>query len=69
MLTKLGSDRISHDLTPVDLSRLAPVYCGVPANLRIAMNGHLEIAGAYPLLHDLFEFGRGLLLLIHARLL
>jgi hypothetical protein len=46
MLTKLGSDRIGHDLAPVDLSRLASVNCGVPAHLRIAMNGHFELAGA-----------------------
>jgi len=32
------------------------------------MGGNLEIAGADPLLNDFFEFGRGLPLLIHARL-
>jgi hypothetical protein len=68
MLTKLSSDRIGHDLPPMDLSRLAPVNCGVPARLRIAMGGNLEIAGADPLLNDFFEFGGGLPLLIHARL-
>ena len=30
------------------------------------MNGHPEIAGADPLLHDLFKLDRRLLLLIHA---
>jgi hypothetical protein len=69
MLTKLGSDRIGHDLAPVDLSRLAPVNCGVAARLRIAMDGHLEIAGADPLLHDFFELGRCFLLLTHDRCL
>jgi hypothetical protein len=55
MLTKFGSDRIGHDLAPVDLSRLTPANCGVPAHLPIGMNGHIEIAGANPLLHDFFE--------------
>jgi hypothetical protein len=30
------------------------------------VDGHPEIAGADPLLHDLFKLGRCLLLLIHA---
>ena len=64
MLAKLGGDRVRHYLAAVDLSRLASVYCGVPTRLGIAVNGHLEIASANPLLHDLFKFGRRLLLLI-----
>ena len=39
---------------------------GVPTRVRVAVNGHPEIAGADPLLHDLFKFDRCLLLLIHA---
>jgi hypothetical protein len=49
--------------------RLAPKNGGVPAHLRIAMDGHLEIAGADPLLHDFFELYRCFLLLIHDRFL
>jgi hypothetical protein len=30
------------------------------------MNGHREIAGADPLLYDLFELGRRFILLVHA---
>jgi hypothetical protein len=36
--------------------RLAPVDHGVPACIRVAVNGHFEIAGADPLLHDFFKF-------------
>ena len=57
MLGKLGGDRVRHYLAAVDLSWLASVYCGMPTRLGIAVNGHLEIAGADPLLHDLFKFG------------
>ena len=64
MLGKLGGDRVRHYLAAVDLSRLASVNCGMPTRLGIAVNGHLEIACADPLLHDLFKFGCRLLLLI-----
>jgi hypothetical protein len=69
MLAKLDDDRLGHDLAAVNLRRLASIDRGVPSRLGIGMNCHLEIGGADPLLHDFFEFGRGLLLLIHARLL
>src|ERR1700722_5885367 len=66
MLAQLDDDCFSHDLAAMNLRGLAPVDRGVPARLRVAMNGHLEITGADPLLHDLFQFGGGLFLLIHA---
>ena len=66
MLGQFGGDRVRHYLTPVNLSRLASVNCGMPTDLGIAVNGHLKVAGAYPLLHNLFEFGRCLLLLDQA---
>ena len=47
----------------MDLSRLGS---GVPTQIRVAVNGHPEIADADPLLHDLFKLGRRLLLLIDA---
>jgi hypothetical protein len=66
MLAQLHRDRVGHDLAAMDLRRLAPVDHGVPARIRVAVNGHLEIAGADSLLHDFFKLGPGLLLLIHA---
>jgi hypothetical protein len=65
MLAQLGDDRVGHDLTPVNLGRLTPIDRSMPTGLWIAMNGHAEIAGADPLLHDFFELGRGFRLLIH----
>ena len=58
MLAQLGGYRVGHDLAAMDLSRLAPVNRGVPTRVRVAVNGHPEIAGADPLLHDLFKLGR-----------
>jgi hypothetical protein len=52
-------------LAAMDLSRLAPINRGVPTRFRVAVNGHPEIAGADPLLDDLFKLGRCLVLLIH----
>jgi hypothetical protein len=46
MLAQLHRDRVGHDLAAIDLRRLAPVDHGVPARIRVAVNGHLEIAGA-----------------------
>jgi hypothetical protein len=69
MLAKLDDDRLGHDLAAANLRRLAPVYHDVPTRLGIGVDCHLEIGGADPPLHDFSEFGRGLLLLIHARLL
>jgi hypothetical protein len=65
MLAQLGGYRVGHDLAAMDLSRLAPMNRGVPARVRVAVNGHFEIAGADPLLYDLFKLGRCLLLLSH----
>ena len=65
MLAQLGGYRVGHDLAAMDLSRLAPVNRGVPTRVRVAVNGHPEIAGADLLLHDLFKLGRGLVLLIY----
>jgi hypothetical protein len=66
MLAQLGGYCVGHDLAAMDLSRLAPVNRGVPTRVRVAVDGHPEIAGADPLLHDLFKLGHGLLLPIHA---
>jgi hypothetical protein len=66
MLAQLCGDRVGHDLAAVDLRRLAPVYHDVPSGFGIGVNCHLEVAGADPLLHDFFEFGGVLLLLVHA---
>jgi hypothetical protein len=66
VLAQLGGYRVGHDLAAMDLGRLAPVDHGVPARIRVAVNGHLEIAGADPLLHDFCKLGPGLLLLVHA---
>jgi hypothetical protein len=65
MLAQLYRDRVSHDLAAMDLRRLAPVDHGVPARIRVAVNGHTEIARADPPLDDLFKLGRCLLLLVH----
>jgi hypothetical protein len=65
MLAQLGGYRIGHDLVAMDLGRLAPVNRGVATRVRVAVDGHPEIAGADPLLHDLFKLGRCLLLLVH----
>jgi hypothetical protein len=45
---------------------LAPVDRGAPAHLRVAVDSNQKPAGADPQLHDVFELGRGLLLLVHA---
>jgi hypothetical protein len=60
MRAQLDGYRVGHDLAAMDLSRLASVNRGVPTRVRVAVNGHPEIAGADPL-RD-----RRLLLLIHA---
>jgi hypothetical protein len=65
MLAQFGGDRVGHDLAAVDLRRLSPVDRGVPAHLRIAVNSNKKVAGADPQLHDVFELGRGLFLLVH----
>jgi hypothetical protein len=67
-LAQFGGDRIRHHLTTMNFCRLAPVNRGVPSCLGITVNGHLKITRAYPLLYDFFQFGRGLLLFIHAAL-
>jgi hypothetical protein len=64
MLGQLGGDRVGHDLAAMDFSGLAPVHSGMPIRVRVAVNGHPEIAGADPLLHDFFKLSRCLLLLI-----
>jgi hypothetical protein len=69
VLAQFESDRVGHDLAPVNLGRLAPVDRCAPTCLRIVMNGYLEIASADPLLHDLFQFSCRLLLLIHVSFL
>jgi hypothetical protein len=56
----------AHDLAAMNLRRLAPVDRGAPAHLRVAVDSNQKPAGADPLLHDVFELGRGLLLLVHA---
>ena len=66
MLAQLGGYRVGHDLAAMDFGRLAPVNRGVPTRVRVAVDGHPEIAGADLLLHDLFKLGRRLPLLIHA---
>jgi len=66
MLAQLGGYRVGHDLAAMDFSGLAPVNRGVPTCVRVAVNGHQEIASADPLLYDLFKLGGRLLLLIHA---
>jgi hypothetical protein len=50
----------------MNFRRLAPVDRGAPAHLRVAVDSNQKPAGADPQLHDVFEFGRGLPLLIHA---
>jgi len=65
MLAQLGRYRIGHDLTTMDFGGLPPINSGMPAGLRVAMNGHSKIASADALLHYIFELERGLLL-IHA---
>jgi hypothetical protein len=66
MLAQFGGDRVGHDLTTINLGRLAPIYRSVPTRVLISVNGHPEIACADPLLHYVFELDRSLLLLIHA---
>ena len=66
MLAQLCADRVGHHLAAMNLRRLASVNRGVPTRLGIGVNCHLEIAGADPLLHDFFELGGRLPLLIHA---
>jgi hypothetical protein len=66
MLAQLGGDRVGHDLAAMDFGGLAPVNSGMPIRVRVAVNGHSEIASADPLLHDLFKLGRCLFLLIDA---
>jgi hypothetical protein len=66
MLAQLDDDSVGHHLEAMNLRRMTPVYHGVPPRLGVGMNRHLEVAGADSLLHDLLEFDRGLLLLIHA---
>jgi hypothetical protein len=68
MLAQLGGYRVGHYLAAMDFGGLAPVNSGMPTRVRVAVNGHPEIAGADPLLHDLFKLGRPLSLLIHAAL-
>lgn len=68
VLAQLGDDHVRHHLATVHLGGLAPVNRGMPSCLGIAENGHFKIAGAYSLLQNLFELGRGLRLLIHAGL-
>jgi hypothetical protein len=69
MLAQLRGYRVGHDLTSMDLGRLAPVNSGVPTFFKVAVNCHPEIAGADPLLHDIFKLERCLVLPIHAVLL
>jgi hypothetical protein len=69
MLAQFRGYRVGHDLTSMDLGRLAPVNSGMPACFKVAVNGHPEIAGADPLLHDIFKLERCLFLPIHAVLL
>jgi hypothetical protein len=57
MLAQLRGYRVGHDLTSMDLGRLAPVDGGMPTCFRIAVNGHPKIAGTDPLLHNLFKLG------------
>lgn len=64
ILAKLRDDRVRHHLAPMHLSGLAPVDRGVSTRLRIAVDCHLEIAGAYSLFHDFFKLNRGLGLFI-----
>jgi hypothetical protein len=66
MRAQLDGYRVGHDLAAMNLSWLASVNRGVPTRVRVAVNGHPEIAGADPLLHNLFKLDRRLLLLIHA---
>jgi hypothetical protein len=66
MPAQLGGDRVGQDLAAMDFGGLAPVNSGMPIRVRVAVNGHSEIAGADPLLHDLFKLGGCLFLLIHA---
>jgi len=65
MLAQLDADRVGHDLAAMNLSRMAPMYHGVPSRLGICMNRNPEITSADTLLHDFFELGRGLFLPIH----
>jgi hypothetical protein len=66
MLSQLDSDRVGHDLTSMDFGPLSPVDRGVPPNLRIVVNGHLDIASSDALLYDFLEFYGCFLQLIHA---
>jgi hypothetical protein len=69
MLAQLGGYRVGHDLATMDLGRLSPVNNGMPARVRVAVNGHPKIAGADPRLDDILELERCLFLPIHAVLL
>lgn len=53
----------------MNFCRPASVNRGVPSHFRIAVHGHLKVAGAYSLLHDLFQLGRCLALFFHEALL
>jgi hypothetical protein len=66
MLAQLRGYSVGHDLAAMDFGGLAPVNSGMPTRVRVAVNGHPKIAGADSLLHDIFELGRCLFLLIHA---
>ena len=66
MLAQLCGDRVGHDLAAVNLRRLAPVDRGAPAHLRVAVDSNQKPAGADPLLHDFFELGGRLPLLMNA---
>jgi hypothetical protein len=66
MLGQFRGDRVGHDLAAVDLRRLASIDRGMPSRLGIAVDSNQKPAGADPLLHDFFELGGRLPLLIHA---
>jgi hypothetical protein len=65
MLAQFCGDRVGHHLATVHLRRLASVDRGAPAHLWIAVDSHKITAGADPEIHDVFELGRVLLLLVH----
>jgi hypothetical protein len=64
----LARDCVCHHLATMNLRRLAPIDRCMLTDLGIAMHGYLEIACADPLLHNIFELGSDLFLLIHTHL-
>jgi hypothetical protein len=67
VLTQLCGYGVRHELASVDIRRFPTDDRGVPTCFRIAVDGHLEIAGADPLLYDFFQLGRRLFWLIHSK--